>query len=100
MNLKFWKHRHSAEVISEDCYKKLPLSHQSYYKSTTEEPTHRVEEDSNGGFLSSLIASEIMSAESFDNTPSTDYGSSSDSNSSSNDFGGGDGGGGGASGDF
>lgn len=101
MNLKFWKHRHSQEVIDGDCYKKLPASHQTYYSPTKNETaTHKVEEDDGGNFLNSLITSSIIS-NSYDSTPSVDYGSSSsDMGSSSNDFGGGDGGGGGASGDY
>ena len=95
-----WKHYRTGEVISNECYHRLPDNKKMDYNSVFESPTHRVEDDSDDWVSTAIAATSIASSLfSDDSSSSSSFGSSS-SDSSSNDFGGGDFGGGGASGDW
>jgi uncharacterized membrane protein YgcG len=113
-----YKNLHSNEIISEECYRKLPFEKRSQYRLANESVTHEVKTDDSGDFFTSAligyatdsailgglaggdmlggIVGDMLNDSS---SSSFDFGSSSDS-SSSFDFGGGDGGGGGATSDW
>lgn len=103
MNLKFWKHKKKEEVIDHNNYQKLPEAHRENYWPTDAEPTHTIEEDdepgeNDDGFVSTLIATELMA----DNTDSNIDTGSTDTPADSGFSGldGGSGGGGGADSTF
>lgn len=93
-----WKHSVTGEVISNECYQRLPNEKKMKYNSVYLQPTHRVESsdrrnnDDDGFLLTAILASSMMDSSS---DSSSGYSSSNHS-----DFGGGSFGGGGASSDY
>lgn len=97
-----WKNDLTDEIISDECYNKLPTSKQINYSEVEDEPTHKVDsrdrtdDDDDGFFTTAITALAIDSI--MDSSSSFDSGDSS--GGSFGGFSGGDSGGGGASGDW
>lgn len=89
-----YKNTRTGEIISAECYNKLPALKRAQYVITSESATHRVEEDENREEDDDIGSSFSLSLGS-DDSPS-----SSDPSSSFGGFGGGDFEGGGATGSW
>lgn len=102
-----YQNKSSLEVISDDCYTKLPFLKKIHWSHVAEaEPTHvyNHSNDDDSYFLRNIatdaVTEVIASAISSDSYSSGDFGSSSSTDTGFSGFGGGDFSGGGASGDF
>ena len=97
-----YKNLNTGEVINQSCYNKLTPFEKQKYVMTSLTPTHQIDDDGDGGFLTTLLATEIISdiIDSGINSDSSSFNSGSTDTGSSVDFGGGDFGGGGAGSDF
>lgn len=57
-----YKNYHTDQIISRECYDKLPLSEKSKYHCTTEDTTHVVKEEDGDFLLSAAVAYATDSA--------------------------------------
>lgn len=95
MNLLFWRHKKDKHIIKNDCYNKLPDSHQIHYERTDEQPTHYVD---NTDYVTPILIAEMLSSSDSDSGASIP--DSAPAQDSFSGFGGGDFGGGGSSDSF
>jgi len=99
-----YKNQSTGEIISNECYNRLPIDKRSKYYYTSDSATHKVENDNDDFLTTAITLGSVLGSLDFSGGNSSDF-SSSGSGSSSNGssfggFDGGDTGGGGSSGDF
>lgn len=95
-----YKNHNTGEVISEQCYNRLPYDKRKSFSPSYNSVTHHLTQDDSGSFLTSMLIAEAAGdiiGSIIDSEMSSDSESSFDS---SPDFGGGDFGGGGSGGEW